>query len=148
MVTTQTTRLPDVGSERGCSVSKWFAALAARISRITGSYWAFITALAICLTWALSGPIFGFSDTWQLVINTGTTILTFLMVFLIQNTQNRDSKALQLKLDELIHAVDTASDKMIDIEEDSDDELDQIADDYRRISNAVSVDPVRATRTS
>jgi low affinity Fe/Cu permease len=96
-----------------------------------GHYWAFIIATLACVVWALSGPFFGFSDTWQLVINTGTTVLTFLMVFLIQNTQNRESKAIQLKLDELIRSVREASDTLIDIEETTDDELDALKDEYR-----------------
>jgi low affinity Fe/Cu permease len=97
-----------------------------------GHYWAFVLATLACIVWAVSGPFFGFSDTWQLVINTGTTVLTFLMVFLIQNTQNRESKAIQLKLDELILAVDSARDHLIDIEETTDDELDALKDEYRQ----------------
>lgn len=124
-------------SERDDEVNQWFANLAARISHIMGHYWAFVTALFMCLIWAASGPFFGFSDTWQLVINTSTTVLTFLMVFLIQNTQNRESRATQLKLDELIRVIDAASNRLIDVEEDSDDELDQIANDFRRISKSV-----------
>lgn len=100
-----------------------------------GHYWAFTVAVFGCLIWAASGPFFGFSDTWQLVINTGTTVLTFLMVFLIQNTQNRESRAVQLKLDELIRVMDSASDRLIDIEEDSDDELNRLASTYRQIGN-------------
>jgi low affinity Fe/Cu permease len=87
-------------------------------------------ALAILLIWAITGPIFKFSDTWQLVINTGTTIITFLMVFLIQNTQNRDTEALQIKLDELIRAVKSAHNALLDLEELDDDELDVIRKDY------------------
>src|ERR1044071_7869443 len=83
----------------------WFARMAAQTATAMGHYWAFVLAVLGCLVWAFSGPLFGFSDTWQLVINTGTTVLTFLMVFLIQNAQNRDSRAIQLKLDELIRAV-------------------------------------------
>jgi low affinity Fe/Cu permease len=98
-----------------------------------GHYWAFTAALAVCVIWALSGPFFGFSNTWQLVINTGTTVCTFLMVFLIQNTQNRDSRAVQLKLDELIRAIDRANDQLIDIEEESDEQLDQLAASYRQL---------------
>ena len=82
-----------------------FRQFAATTSRVVGSPWAFLAAAGVILSWALSGPMFGFSDTWQLVINTGTTIVTFLMVFLIQNTQNRDAKAIHLKLDELIRGV-------------------------------------------
>src|ERR1051325_10402835 len=85
-------------------MQKWFGEAASTVSRWTGSSWAFMFAFGVIVVWAISGPIFGFSDTWQLVINTGTTIVTFLMVFLIQNTQNRDQRALQLKLDELLRA--------------------------------------------
>lgn len=97
-----------------------------RTSAASGSSWAFLIALAVIISWALTGPIFGFSDTWQLVINTGTTIVTFLMVFLIQNTQNRDAKALHLKLDALIQAVKGAKNSVIDAEEMSDAELDEL----------------------
>jgi low affinity Fe/Cu permease len=84
----------------------------------------FILAVAVILVWAVTGPLFGFSDTWQLVINTGTTIITFLMVFLIQNTQNRDTQAIQLKLDELIHAIKGARDEMMDVEDLDDRDLE------------------------
>jgi low affinity Fe/Cu permease len=94
--------------------------LASRTSEITGSSWAFLTAAMTTVMWLVSGPIFGFSDTWQLVINTGTTIVTFLMVFLIQNTQNRDALALNLKLDELLRSVEGAREgTFIDLEEKS-----------------------------
>jgi low affinity Fe/Cu permease len=89
----------------------WFARVAGRVADWTGSSWAFCVAALTIVVWAISGPVFGFSDTWQLVINTGTTIITFLMVFLIQNTQNRDTKALHLKLDELLRAVDGARER-------------------------------------
>ena len=92
-----------------------------------------VGAILIIVVWALTGPIFRYSDTWQLVINTGTTIITFLMVFLIQNTQNRDARAINLKLDELIHAIDTAQNQMMDIEKLSDEELDVIHDKYSQI---------------
>ena len=82
----------------------WFAKFASWVAEAAGSSWAFVLAIVVVAVWALTGPIFGFSDTWQLVINTGTTIVTFLMVFLIQNTQNRDTKAMHLKLDELLRA--------------------------------------------
>ncbi len=110
-----------------------FGRFAARCSHYLGSRWAFIAAIGVILAWGVTGPLFHFSDTWQLVINTGTTIVTFLMVFLIQNTQNRDAKAIHLKLNELIHAVDKAKNKMIDIENLSELELDELARTYEKI---------------
>ena len=96
-------------------------------SEAAGSSWAFVIAMLTIVVWAMSGPVFHFSDTWQLVINTGTTIVTFLMVFLIQNTQNRDAQALHLKLDELIRAVQGARQEIfIDLEEKSDEELKRV----------------------
>ena len=103
----------------------WFAWLAVATSRVSGRPMTFLLAVAVVLVWALTGPLFGFSDTWQLVINTGTTIVTFLMVFLIQATQNRDTLALQLKLDELILATKNASNRIAGIEEASDEELEE-----------------------
>jgi low affinity Fe/Cu permease len=110
-----------------------FGRFAARSSHYLGSRWAFVAALGVILVWAATGPIFHYSDTWQLVINTGTTIVTFLMVFLIQNTQNRDARAIHLKLNELIHAVDKARNRMIDVEKLSDLELDELARTYETI---------------
>jgi low affinity Fe/Cu permease len=110
-----------------------FGRFAAHSSHYLGSRWAFVAAIGVILVWAVTGPIFHFSDTWQLIINTGTTIVTFLMVFLIQNTQNRDAKAIHLKLNELIHAVDKAKNRMIDVENLSDIELDELARTYERI---------------
>ena len=110
-----------------------FGRFAARCSHYLGSRWAFVAAIAVILAWGVTGPLFHFSDTWQLVINTGTTIVTFLMVFLIQNTQNRDAKAIHLKLNELIHAVDKAKNRMIDVENLSDVELDDLARTYEKI---------------
>jgi low affinity Fe/Cu permease len=104
-----------------------FRKVAHSTSQAVGSSWAFVVAATIVVVWAVSGPVYHFSDTWQLVINTGTTIVTFLMVFLIQNTQNRDAQALHLKLDELIRAVQGARQEMfIDLEEKSDDELRRV----------------------
>jgi low affinity Fe/Cu permease len=104
-----------------------FHRFAQRTSELAGSSWAFILAALAVVAWAISGPIFGFSETWQLVINTGTTIVTFLMVFLVQNTQNRDSKAVQLKLDELLRAVARARDgQFVDLEDRTERELDAI----------------------
>jgi low affinity Fe/Cu permease len=115
------------------SRSDRFGRFAARCSHYLGSRWAFVSAIAVILVWGITGPIFHFSDTWQLVINTGTTIVTFLMVFLIQNTQNRDARAIHLKLNELIHAVDKAKNRMIDVENLSDLELDELARTYEKI---------------
>ena len=98
-----------------------------------GSPWMFFFALVVVIGWAVSGPMFAYSDSWQLVINTGTTILTFLMVFLIQNTQNRDAKAIQLKLDELIRAVDGARTKLVRLEDMSDDELAELQGQFKRL---------------
>src|ERR687884_2365385 len=92
-----------------------FSHFAARTGTIMGSYWAFLLAILTVVVWALTGPLFQFSNTWQLVINTGTTIVTFLMVFLLQNSQNREAQATQLKLDELIRAVDQANNQLIDM---------------------------------
>jgi low affinity Fe/Cu permease len=109
--------------------------VATRVEEGSGSIWTFLGALLIVIGWLLSGPIFGFSDTWQLVINTGTTIVTFLMVFLIQHAQTRDIRAVHLKLDELVRAIGGASNKLIDIEEKSDRQLRELQDKYRRIAN-------------
>jgi low affinity Fe/Cu permease len=110
-----------------------FGKFAAAASSWLGSKWAFVGATAVIVVWAATGPIFHYSDTWQLVINTGTTIITFLMVFLIQNTQNRDAHAINLKLDELIHAIGPAKNQMMDIEKLSDEELDRIREKYTQI---------------
>ena len=108
----------------------WFTRAAKWASHTAGRPMTFMVAVGIILIWAMTGPIFKFSDTWQLVINTSTTIVTFLMVFLIQNTQNRDTEALQIKLDELIRAVESAHNALLDLEELDDDELDLIRKDY------------------
>ena len=110
----------------------WFGRVAAATALWLGSKWGFAGAVIVVAIWAATGPLFHYSDTWQLVINTGTTIVTFLMVFLIQNTQNRDARAFHLKLDELIRAVDRARDSMISIEKLSDAELDQLAARYEK----------------
>jgi len=114
--------------------SSWFTIFAKITSRATGRPSAFMLAGAIIIVWIVTGPLFHFSDTWQLVINTGTTIVTFLMVFLIQNTQNRDSEALQVKLDELIRAVDGAHNALLDLEELEEDELDRIRLNYSKLA--------------
>lgn len=110
-----------------------FRVFARRTSTVLGSAWAFCGAILIIVVWALTGPTFHFSDTWQLIINTGTTIVTFLMVFLIQNTQNRDAKAAHLKLDELIRALHGARNHLVDLEEMSDDELKKLEQEFIRI---------------
>ncbi|HWE38456.1 MAG TPA: low affinity iron permease family protein [Isosphaeraceae bacterium] len=102
--------------------------------RATGGRWGFLTALAAVIIWAATGPYFHFSDTWQMVVNTGTTIVTFLMVFLIQNAQNRESKAVHLKLDELIYAVKSARNELIDVENLTEEQLDQLAERYRAVA--------------
>jgi low affinity Fe/Cu permease len=104
-----------------------------RSSQCLGSLWSFGTAIGVILMWLLTGPIFHYSDTWQLIINTGTSIITFLMVFLIQGTQNRDARAIHLKLNELIHALDKAKNHMIDVEKLCDEELDELSKKYEKI---------------
>src|SRR5256885_2334747 len=116
-----------------CRVRDRFRHFAHKSAEVLGSAWAFIGAIFIIAVWALTGPMFHFSDTWQLVINTGTTIVTFLMVFLIQNTQNRDAKATHLKLDELIRAIRGARNQMIDLEDLSDEELQAIHQEFQRL---------------
>jgi low affinity Fe/Cu permease len=115
--------------------TSWFNRFAKGSARATGKPAAFILAGAIILVWAITGPIFGFSDTWQLVINTSTTIVTFLMVFLIQNTQNRDSDAIQLKLDELIRATRGAHTALLDLEELDDAHLEHLRELYEEIAS-------------
>jgi low affinity Fe/Cu permease len=115
------------------SNSDRFTKLSVRAAHYFGSRWAFVTAVGVILAWGSTGPVFHYSDTWQLLINTGTTIVTFLMVFLIQNTQNRDARAIHLKLNELIHAVDKAKNRMIDVEHLSDTELEKLARTYEKI---------------
>jgi low affinity Fe/Cu permease len=111
-----------------------FARFAKETSRAAGRPMTFISALSIVVIWAATGPIFGFSDTWQLVINTGTTVVTFLMVFLIQHTQNVDSEALQVKLDELIRVTEGAHNALLDLEELEEEELDRIRGGYRKLA--------------
>jgi low affinity Fe/Cu permease len=120
---------PAVAASRGDSFGKFATGASAWL----GSKWAFAGAGAIILIWGATGPFFRYSDTWQLVINTGTTIVTFLMVFLIQNSQNRDARAINLKLNELIHAIDAAGNQMMDIEKLTDAELDVLQVSYEKI---------------
>jgi len=114
--------------------SSFFQRFSTQTARLSGKPITFITAAAVVIIWAVSGPIFGFSDTWQLVINTGTTIITFLMVFLIQNTQNRDTVAIQLKLDEIIMALSHAHNEMIDAEDLDEEELESAHERMRKLA--------------
>ena len=111
-----------------------YSQLARSVARFSGRSPVFLTALAVILIWGASGPLFGFSDTWQLVINTGTTIVTFLMVFLIQHSQNTDTEAIQIKLDELIFATKGARNALLDLEELDEKELDSFRDHYQKLA--------------
>jgi low affinity Fe/Cu permease len=114
--------------------SSWFSDFAKKTARAAGQPVVFSLAAALIVLWLITGPFFGFSDTWQLIINTGTTIVTFLMVFLIQNTQNRDSEAMHIKLDELIRAIDGAHNALLNLEDLGEKELDRIRADYTRLA--------------
>jgi low affinity Fe/Cu permease len=117
-----------------------FTVIARDTSAALGSSWAFALACGVVLVWAITGPLFRYSDSWQLVINTGTTIVTFLMVFLIQNTQTRDARAIHLKLDELIRSTNAARNRLIDLEECSDEELDRIKREFDRLKAHAGLD--------
>lgn len=126
-----------VGHQKGAvgkrgGVKALFERFAARVTAHAGSPAAFCTALGLVLVWALSGPIFGFSETWQLVINTGTTIITFLMVFLIQQSQNKDSHAVHVKLDELLKLAGSEGEQMIDIEDLTEAQIEHLKEQFRR----------------
>jgi low affinity Fe/Cu permease len=116
-----------------CVVQDAFRVFARNSSIILGSAWAFAIAVVVIIIWAVTGPTFHFSNTWQLIINTGTTIVTFLMVFLIQNTQNRDAKAVHLKLDEIIRAIKGARNELVDLEELSDEDLKKLEEQFQRL---------------
>jgi low affinity Fe/Cu permease len=131
---------------RPTKASSWFAKLAKFTSHATGRPAAFLLAAAVVVAWAATGPIFGWSDTWQLVINTGTTIATFLMVFLIQNTQNRDTESLQIKLDELIRVTEGAHNALLDLEELEEREFDEVRRTYRRLAQNAREGLVRGIR--
>lgn len=126
-----------------------FRKFAHRAALAVGSKNAFLIALFVVLAWSISGPLFGFSDSWQLVINTGTTIVTFLMVFLIQYTQNHDAQAMHLKLDELIRAVQDARNSLVDVEDESDQQLEQLQKEFKQIHDQpVKVAATRVRRAS
>jgi low affinity Fe/Cu permease len=116
-----------------CRIRDAFGVFARKASGVLGSAWVFVLAIAVIVIWALTGHAFNYSDTWQLIINTGTTIVTFLMVFLIQNTQNRDAKAVHLKLDELIRALGGARNKLVDLEKLSDDDLKALEAEFEKL---------------
>lgn len=122
------------------SASKFFNSFSNAVTRLSGRPIAFLLALAIIIIWAITGPFFNFSDTWQLVINTGTTIITFLMVFIIQQSQNKDTMAVQLKLNELIASQKTASNRLIDIEDLTSDELEVLKKFYVKLSDLAQQD--------
>lgn len=112
----------------------WFTRFASRAAHLAGAPWTFAIALLSILVWAVTGPWLGFSEVWQLTVNTGTTIVTFLMVFLIQNTQNRDAMAMQIKLDELIRATRNAENSLLDLEELTEEELDKFRNTYEKLA--------------
>ena len=145
---TQTEELKQHEHQRDifCIVSDAFRVFAHRSAVLLGSAWAFGGAAFVIIVWLLTGPAFHFSDTWQLIINTATTIITFLMVFLIQNTQNRDAKAMHLKLDELIRAIKNARDELVDLEDLSDQELKKLEEQFRRMRKRAENDNASPSR--
>jgi len=120
------------------NVNELFRRLAVKVSTAAGRPWAFFSALSLIVIWGMTGPMFGFSNRWQLVVNTGTTIVTLLMVFLIQNTQNRDSKAIHLKLDELLRAVRGARNALIDLEDLPDDVIEELKAESQKLGKKYS----------
>ncbi|HEV8673679.1 MAG TPA: low affinity iron permease family protein [Methylomirabilota bacterium] len=113
--------------------------MSTRVSSLVGSPWAFMLAVSTIVVWAVMGPLYGFSDTWQLIINTGTTIVTFLIVFLIQHTQNKDARAIQLKLNEVIAALEGASNTLINVEKMSDADLDRLQERFQQLAEHIRV---------
>ena len=145
---TQIQKLKEHEKQRNffCVVSDAFRVLARRSSIILGSAWSFAGAALVILVWLLTGPTFHFSDTWQLIINTGTTIVTFLMVFLIQNTQNRDAKAMHLNLDEVIRALTDARNELVDLENLSDEDLKKLEEQFRSLRQKAEQDGTQPCR--
>lgn len=135
-------------TKNGNNAEKGFHLFATQAAYWVGTKWAFLVALLAIAAWLISGPYFHYSDTWQLIINTGTTVITFLVVFLIQNTQNRDARAIHLKLDEIIKSIDQAQNEMIDIEHLSDAELQELADKYQRFREECDLRSRRRTEKS
>ena len=129
-----------------CVVSDAFRVFANRSSVLLGSAWSFGGAVLVIIVWLITGPAFHFSDTWQLIINTATTVITFLMVFLIQNTQNRDAKAMHLKLDELIRAIKNARNELVDLEDLSDEELKKLEEQFQRTRKRAENDDAAPSR--
>src|SRR5438045_9401281 len=129
-----------------CVMSDVFRIFARRSSVVLGSAWAFATAILIIVIWGLTGPMFHYSDTWQLIINTGTTFVTFLMVFLIQNTQNRDAKAVHLKLNEVIRALKGARNELVDLEDLSDEDLKRLEEQFKRLRTRAERDDTQPSR--
>jgi low affinity Fe/Cu permease len=129
-----------------CVVRDAFRVFARKSSTILGSAWAFTVAVLIIIIWGATGPTFRYSNTWQLIINTGTTIVTFLMVFLIQNTQNRDAKAAHLKLDEIIRAIKGARNELVDLEELSDEDLKKLEEQFQRLRRKAEHDGKQSHR--
>ena len=130
-----------------CLVSDAFRGFAKRSAILLGSAWAFCGAVLVILVWLITGPTFHFSDTWQLIINTATTVVTFLMVFLIQNTQNRDAKAVHLKLDELIRAMKGARNQLVDLENLSDEDLKRLEQQFQRLRRKAERDGTHSRET-
>lgn len=126
----------------------WFRKFSCAVADCVGASWAFGLALVLILLWGVTGPLFHFSDTWQLVINTATTIVTFLMVFLIQNTQNRDAKAIHLKLDELIRSTSRARNSLVNLENLTDDELKKLQDEFTRLQKRAKLKEPKQSDTA
>src|SRR5256886_14286856 len=149
MQETQTQKLKEHEKKRDvfCVVRDAFRVFGRRSSIMLGSAWAFAGAVLVILVWLLTGPTFHFSDTWQLIINTATTVITFLMVFLIQNTQNRDAKAVHLKLDELIRALKGARNQLVDLEDLSDEDLKKLERQFQRLRRKAEHDGTHSRET-
>ena len=130
-------KVKNLNSNHHSEVNDGFRRFAKKTAELTGTAKAFMLAVLVVVVWLLTGPMFNFSDTWQLVINTGTTIVTFLMVFLIQNTQNRDSKAIHLKLDEIIRSIKPARNSFMDVEDLTDEELGNLREEFGKIISKI-----------